>query len=188
MAYGGGIGNGCLVGSRFTMSAVLLHQDSNTSNPIDMGKYGEWVRSQDPLTKEIIRVWKPYENTGNPDDPATEEDESIFVDKINCMARGVVDGGVRVGGSTEKFGDIYESIDLVKMWVPAHIKINKRDRVTNIKDSSGTLLWAEEEYHSDEENIRATVFNVNGVIPLLNPFNAVVEQFVMLERAEVSDG
>ena len=197
MSYGGGMGGGCLTSARFTMSAVLLHQNDpyvpTDGNPIDINKYGEWVRSQDPLTKEIIRVWKPYdEDIINPDDPSTPDiDEQIHVGTIPVVARGIVDGGIRVAGTTERFGDTYENIDFVKLWVPGHVRISKRDRVTNIKDSRGHLRWLDEEY-SDPANPadtpRATVFNVNGVTPLFDASNVMKEQFVLLERAEVSSG
>lgn len=195
MSYGGGTGV-CLTGARFTMSAVLLHQNTpyvpTDGDPIDLDKYGEWVQSQDPLTKEIIRVWKPYdEPVVRPDDPTTpDRDESVLAGPIPCLARGIVDGGIRVAGTTERFGDTYENIDFVKMWVPSHVRISKRDRVTNIKDAAGHLRWLDEEFSdpADPADIpRATVFNVNGVTPLFNAFNVLTEQFVLLEKAEVSE-
>lgn len=188
MVYGGGSGSGCLTGGRMTMKATLLHQNDPyvPEGDIDLDKYGEWVNSQDPLTGEIIRVWKPF----NPpiDDPSTPYPDGIDLGTINCIARGIVDGGIRVAGTTERFGDTYENIDYVKMWVPAHVKISKRDRVTNIKDASGHIRWLDEEYSDPriDETPRATVFNVNGVTPLFNAFNQLTEQFVLLERATVN--
>lgn len=195
MSYGGGIGGGCLTGARFNMSAVLLHQNDpyipTDGDPVDLNKYGEWVRSQDPLTKEIIRVWKAYdEPIIRPDDPTTpDRDESVLVGTIPVVARGIVDGGIRVAGTTERFGDTYENIDYVKMWVPSNVRISKRDRITNIKDAGGHLRWLDEEFSdpADPNDIpRATVFNVNGVTPLFNAFNIMTEQFVLLEKAEIN--
>lgn len=186
MAYGGGIGAGsCLTGARFTMNATLLHQNEDyvPEGEIDMEPYGEWVESQDPLTGEIVRIWQPY------DDPLTPDvDEDVLkIGSIPCLARGIVDGGIRVAGTTERFGDTYENIDYVKLWVPPHVRISKRDRVTNIKDASGHIRWLDEEYSdpATAEIPRATVFNVNGVTPLFDAFNNLVEQFVLLERAMV---
>jgi len=114
------------------------------------------------------------------------------------LARGIVDGGIRVAGTTERFGDTYENIDFVKLWVPGHVRLTKRDRVTNIKDPSGHIRWRDEEYEQADPNkplnlsdpttynaqLRATVFNVNGVTPLFDADNYLVEWFVLLERAE----
>ena len=191
MSYGGGTGMGCLTGARFNMSAVLLHQNDPyvPEGDIDVDKYGEWVLSQDPLTKEIVRVWKPYDDVVIPDDPNTTDiDEHVQLGRIPVVARGIVDGGIRVAGTTERFGDTYENIDYVKLWVPAHVRISKRDRVTEIRDATGHIRWLDEEYSDPrvDPHPRATVFNVNGVTPLFNAFNIMTEQFVLLERAEVS--
>jgi hypothetical protein len=176
----------CLTGARFTMSATLLHQNSDyTPGYPDLDLYGEWVNSQDPLTGEIVRIWEPFPDV--PDDPATPEiDPTVGV--VPCLARGIVDGGIRVAGTTERFGDTYENIDFVKLWVPSWVRISKRDRVTNIKDKSGHIRWLNEEFDDPTDQLPpvATVFNVNGVTPLFNAFNDMTEQFVLLERAEVS--
>lgn len=181
MSYGGGLGAGCLTGGRFTMKATLLHQGDVDGPTPDPDGYGTWVKQQDPLTGEIVRVW-----VANPDpDPNTPANESVTVGDISCLARGIVDGGIRVAGTTERFGDTYENIDYVKLWVPAGgIVPTKRDRVTNIRDLNGHIVWIDEE--SIANPAKSTVFNVNGVTPLFDAFNNTKEWFVLLERAEVS--
>lgn len=173
----------CLTGARFSMQATLLHQnDPYNPDPLNPDLYGEWVESQDPLTGEIVRVWKPFDN------PLTPEDEdTLKIGTIKCLARGIVDGGIRVAGTTERFGDTYENIDFVKLWVPATTRISKRDRVTNIKDAKGHIRWLDEEFDDPRDLTppKATMFNVNGVTPLFDAFNNMTEQFVLLERAEV---
>lgn len=189
MVYGGGTG-GCLTGARFTMSATLLHQNDPYTpvGDIDIDRYGDWKNSQDPITGEIIRLWTPYDEPI--DLPETPEDEgAISIGNISCLARGIVDGGIRVAGTTERFGDTYENIDFVKMWIPSHVRVSKRDRITNIRDANGHIRWLDEEFSDPRESdpARATVFNVNGVTPLFNAFNVMTEQFILLEKAEVYD-
>lgn len=149
-------------------------------DPIDLDQYGEWINSQDPLTGDIVRKWIPY-----PDDPSTPgRDESVHFGTIPCLARGVVDGGIRVAGNTEWFGSEYENMEFVKMWTPPKVKLTKRDRVTNIRNKkTDQILWVDEE--RVDGSYQATVFNVNGVTPLFDAFNKHVENFVLLERAEV---
>jgi hypothetical protein len=118
------------------------------------------------------------------DNPNTSQDETVTIGEIACEARGIVDGGIRVAGSTERFGDTYENIYFVKLWVPLGITVTKRDRLTNIRDKNGHFAWLDEE--SIANPAKATVFNVNGVTPLFNAFNEITEWFVLLERAEVS--
>lgn len=178
----------CLTAGRMTMTAALLHR-INYNDTVDeyplLEDFGDWVDSQDPLTGQIIKVWKPF-----PDIPTTPDtNESVVYANVPCIARGIVDGGIRVAGTTERFSDSYENIDFVKMWVPAGTKISKRDRVTNIRDPRGNIIWRDEEYGDplDPDNVaRASVFNVNGVTPLLDAFNRHVESFVLLENVTVS--
>lgn len=179
MSYGGGSGLGCLTGARFDMMATLLHQGDDNGPTPDPDGYGTWIKQQDPLTGEIVRVWVPIA-----DDPSTSPDETVTIGEIPCLARGIVDGGIRVAGTTERFGDIYDNIDFVKMWVPSGVVITKRDRITNIRDKGGHLVWLDEE--SIANPAKATVFNVNGATPLFNAFNDMTEWFILLERADVS--
>lgn len=170
----------CLTGARFTMNAeVLSWVGTDATGPIiDPPTEGEWVTWQDPITGEIYNRWEPTEDI--PDDPLTPEVETTFK-TIPCVARGIVDGGIRVAGTTERFGDSYENIDFVKLWVPSNIRLSKRDRVTNIRSKrGGKVIWVDEEW---EDGIRPTVFNVNGVTPLFDAMNRHVENFVLLERA-----
>lgn len=175
-------------GARFNMNAMLLHQgDYVPPDPLDPADYGEWVEVQDPLTGEIIRIWKPFED--KPDDPSTPDVVDPTFRTIDCLARGIVDGGIRVAGNTERFGDTYENMEYVKLWTPAKVRITKRDRVTNIRTPDGHIRWTDEEFDDplDLTPPKATVFNVNGVTPLFDAFNKHVENFCLLERAEVSE-
>lgn len=173
------------------MTATLLHQNEPYDpipGDINLDDYGEWVKSQDPLTNDIIRIWVPYDvpHVPDPNNPTGVR----VLGNIPCVARGIVDGGIRVAGTTERFGDTYENIDYVKMWVPSSVFISKRDRVTNIRDPQGRIKWVDEEFIDPRETDlpAATVFNVNGVTPLFDAFNQHTENFVLLERAAVSGG
>jgi hypothetical protein len=168
------------------MRATVLHQGQYIPDPVDPSNFGEFVEVQDPLTGEIVRVWKPFPVT--PDDPATPDTNEETFEEIRCIARGIVDGGIRVAGTTERFGDMYENIDYVKMWTPANVRLTKRDRITNIRGVGGSY-WVDEEFTAIGEPPKATTFNVNGVTPLFDAFNRHVENFVLLERVDnLSDG
>lgn len=167
----------CLTSARFTMQADILKPGDVVEDPIDLGDYGEFVDSQDPLTGEIVKHWVPF-----PDDPDTPGDDSVF-GTINCLARGVVDGGIRSSGNTQQFGAEYANIENVRLWTPAWTKITKSDRVTNIRDRSGHIVFLDEEFAGVP---RSTVYNVLGVTPVFDAFNQYVENYVALERAEVA--
>lgn len=169
----------CLTGARFNMKAdVLRWEGVREGGVVDETSDPEivWSSYQDPITGEILNKWVP----GEADDPSTPTvDESTLVTTIPCMARGIVDGGIRVAGTTERFGDTYENIDFVKLWTPAHVRLSKRDQVTNIRNKQG-IVWLNEEGFGTPP----TVFNVNGVTPLFDAFNKHIENFVLLERTD----
>jgi hypothetical protein len=50
------------------------------------------------------------------------------------MARGIIDGGIRVAGTTERWGETYVDIDYCRIEFPSRIILSKRDRVTNIRN------------------------------------------------------
>lgn len=170
----------CLTATRFNMKADVLRQSSDVNNPDDPEDFGHWEESQDPLTGDIIRVWVP----DVPDDPETPEDETQYY-TVDCMVRGIIEGGVRAAGTTEDWSDIYESIELIRMYFPANKIITKRDRVFNVRNRKGQILWKEEEYGATAGTYKSTVFEVLGVTPVIDPFGNHVENYALLERAEV---
>lgn len=140
---------------------------------------GIWVYEQDPDSGAILRRWM--------DDPATPQIEGrgVLIRDVPLMARGVIDGGIRVAGTTERFSETYENVDWVKATFGKGTSITKRDQITNIRNKrTGELLWREEEITAAP----ATVFNVMGVTPVFDPFSRLVEYAVLLERAEVQGG
>jgi len=167
----------CLTGAKFTMQATLLRKTPDYEGIEDPNFNGEWVDSQDPLTGEIVRVWEPAEEI--PDDPDTPEyDPSMQT--IPCVARGYSTSNRFT--STQVFSDTYKNVDVVRMWVPVWTNVTKSDRITNIRDTSGHVLWVEDFFQGSPQ---AAVFNVVGVTPQLGPFNKHTETFLILERSEV---
>lgn len=168
----------CLRGPLYSMEAELVPPEYEETELPDMGSPTGYFESyQDPLTFEILRRWVPTDDPGTPD---VDESDGRTALTFPCMLRGIIDGGIRVAGTTERFGENYENIEYVKLKVPAHIQITKRDRVTNLREKAGgKVLWR------DEENDGApTIFNVNGVTPVMDGFNRHIEWFVLLEKVQ----
>jgi len=169
---------GCITGARFNMTATVLTQGGlvpDSTSP-DGTIVGHWESKQDPETGEIIRVWVMEDA-----DPDTPE---IDAKKIKCIVRGILSGGIRATGTTERYNDaILESLDYVKMQFPASVTITKRDRVTNIANKAGVIIWREEEF-----NNAPTVFDVLGVTPVTDPFGNLIEWSALLQRSEAQDG
>lgn len=99
---------------------------------------------------------------------------------IDCFAETIIDGGIRVAGTTERFTDVYYNIDWIKL--TSKVPLRRSDRVTNIRPAnSNTAAWVEEELTGTPP----TWFNANGSAPITDPFGRVVEYKTLLERAEV---
>lgn len=166
----------CLTSARFNMTAIVLVQGADTdvaTTSVPSGN-GREITQQDPETGDLIRVWMPEDT-----DPGTG---GIQIKRIKLIARGIIDGGIRVAGTTQRYTPQgrYENIDFVKVTVPKNVILTKRDRVTDIRGPHGELLWKEEE--SDDA---ATVFNVMGMTPVMDPFGRLLENTGLLQRSEV---
>lgn len=144
---------------------------------------GVWEYQQDPDSGAIVRRWV--------DVPETPENERLegareYMRDVPLMARGIIDGGIRVAGTTERFGNEYVAVDFVKATFGPNTLITKRDQVTNIRSKRDLArpVWREEEI----SGYPATTFNVMGVTPVFDPFSNLIEYAVLLERAEVQGG
>jgi hypothetical protein len=154
------------------MRATVLRQTG--TNP-QQNPGGHWENRQDPDSGAIERVWIPDEDADTPG-------AQTLV--INCMVRGVTNGGIRVAGTTQRYSEIYENIDWAMMVFPKSITLTKRDRLTNITNSKGELIWTEEEIDGNP----ATVFLVMGATPVIDPFGNHIENTALLQRAQVQSG
>lgn len=164
---------GCLVSTKFTMLADILHQGA-VSDPVQLGHY---ETRQDEDSGAIIRVWVEDIDQNQP---------GVQADTIPCEIRGIIDGGIRVAGSTERFSSrgSYEMVDFARMKFPAQIIITRRDRITRVRSQKRPeqVIWLEEEWDD-----RPTTFDVMGVTPITDPFGNHVENMALLQRAEVQE-
>lgn len=160
----------CLISAKYSMTAAVLTQGTISVDP----GAGEFVTRQDPDTGEIIRVWVPLD--------ADVPTPGVQAYTFPCMARGVIDGGIRVAGTIENFNSNGEYVkdDYVKMSFPPDVPLSDRSQVTNIKSPDGNVVWKEE-----ESNGAPTIFNVLGVTPVVDPFGYHVENLALMRRAAV---
>lgn len=184
------IGFICATSAKYEQKATLLRPEADLKSRSSAGtetptESGGWVTEQHPITGQPIRKWvDAIELVDDPDTP--DIDESVTSFRFTCQARSIITGGLNSQGTTQRWtskGD-YENVDFVELQVPKDVLITKRDKVTNITDSRGNVIWKEEEYG----RMTPTVFNVRGVAPSVDPFGHVVEQFVLLERSEAQYG
>lgn len=100
---------------------------------------------------------------------------------INCYATSIQTDAVSDSGSGKKFNAEYDEYDFIK--VHTMERLNKRQRITNVRAADGTVLWKEDERGGDP-----MIFEVQGVTALLDPFGAIVQYEVLAKRVEVQNG
>lgn len=96
---------------------------------------------------------------------------------VSCYAHSIEATG-RSFGSQETWDRRYDYEDIVKFRTGEDILLS--DRVTNIKDANGRLLWK-------NDDLSATNFNVVGIAPRASAFGEFVGYDIMLHRAEIQE-
>lgn len=159
----------CLTSARFNMKADILRQTPTSVETTP----GNWTTTQDPDSGELIRQWQ--EGTTDQGTPNTTSDD---LQSFTCLARPII--SLATSRGAEVFSTVYSNTEYVRIWFPPNVVMSKRDRVTNIRDRAGNIIWREEERIDDAP----TVFDVTSVTPVLDPFGRHVETTALLERVE----
>lgn len=169
-------------------SMAVTEADEILINPEDAEAKGQFVIEQHPVTGEYIRRWKPAEVDipGDIDGDFGAQSLGTQPFTFKCQARSIITGGLNSQGTTQRWtsSGLYENVDYVELQVPRDVIVTKRDRITNITNSRGEIVWREEEHGTFEP----TVFTVRGVAPSLDPFGSLMEWFILLERSEIQGG
>jgi hypothetical protein len=160
---------GCLVDAKFNMRATVLSPVSSTK-----GEDGHYVNVQDPDTGEITKKWVV-------DVDAADGVETART--IDCMVRPVIanDSAVEVFTS----GGEVNVLEFVEMNFPAGVVLTNSDRITEIRNREGYLLWAEEKSNGDPTTFKGTVFDIVGIQPVIDPFGNHIENKAYMRRAGV---
>ena len=172
--------SGCILSTQYNMTATVLRQyvDDDNVTP-SQGGYYETV--QNPVTGDIERKWHEF-------DP----DAAASTIEIPCVVRPFISQTATGAGTVERFAAEYENFDRARMKYPAGYLLSRRDRVTNIRNTAtGETIWVEEEQavlDGDSYQVPATIFEIVGVSPVVDPFGAHLENVALLQRAEAVVG
>jgi hypothetical protein len=168
------------------MSGIILRQGDSDGEDADHdmeSPNGHYEYQQDPDTGAMIRVWVVDldPSTSAPNVVQTPEG-TVAGTRFKLQARGFTDGGIRVAGTTERFSSrgTIDTVDFITIKFPKFITLTRRDRVTDIRNSENILLWKEEEFDDSP-----TIFEVNGVTPIPDPWGKHIENSALLQRAEI---
>lgn len=178
----------CLTGARYTMTAAKLIQsrpdvvDGQDGSVVLPSGEGHYEIVQDPDSGAIERVWRPASTSNTlpgSDDIDANDNSGIYT--FQCSARGFTDGGIRVAGTTERWSTrgYVDTVDRLTLKFPPNVYLSRRDRITLIRDkASRKVIWKEDDGYP-------TVYEVDGVTPVIDMYGTVIENSALLTRAEV---
>ncbi len=116
--------------------------------------------SQDQNTGAIKKEWQ-YQKT------------------IPCHAKGVISNSATTRSSDKQiFSNKYVNDQVIQ--VRTAEKLTARDKVTNICDSHGNVIWSEINFPTETP----TVFEVVGTTPITDPFGNVLGYNSSMKRSE----
>lgn len=131
--------------------------DSVLSMNLDVYKQYE---AQDSDTGAIIREWSYYKT-------------------IACHAKGVISNSATTRSSDKQiFSNKYVNDQIIQ--VRTSERLTAREKVTNIRDNNGTVIWQEINF----PNETPTVFEVMGTTPVTDPFGNVIAYNSSMKRSE----
>lgn len=110
---------------------------------------------------------------------------------VQNLTEGVLVRGVRGGAVGENWSKDYEPEERAKMFIATNvidkdpinpIFLTRRFRVSNIRDrATGQVLWLNDDNSPLE-------FNIEGIIPINDPFGKIVEYEVLLRGVVTKNG
>lgn len=131
--------------------------DSMLTMQLDLYRQYE---QQDPDTGAMKREWQ-YQRT------------------VDCYAKGIISNSSTSRSSDKQiFNNKYTNEQIIQ--VRTSERITMRDKVTNIRDASGNVIWTELNYPSETP----TVFEVLGVTPITDPFGNTLGYNSSMKRSE----
>lgn len=102
----------------------------------------------------------------------------MFYKTIDCYARGVIQENVNRNIDKQTFGNTYSNAQALE--VRTLQRLNQREKIKDIRDSAGNIIWYELNYPNDT----GTVFEVVGSTPITDPFGSVVGYNTSIKRSE----
>ena len=116
--------------------------------------------SQDADTGAIKKEWQ-YQRT------------------VSCHAKGVISNSATTRSSDKQiFSNRYLNDQIIQ--VRTVDRLTARDKITNIRDSNGNVIWSEINFPTETP----TVFEVIGTTPITDPFGNVLGYNSSMKRSE----
>ena len=131
----------------------------------------------DSVLNMSMDVYKPLD-LQDPDTGAIKK-EWQFDRTVSCSAKGnISNSSSNTGGDKQSFSNKYKNEE--NLQVRTSEKITLREKITNIRDYEGTVIWEELNFPTNTP----TVFEVMGITPITDPFGGVLGYNHTVKRSE----
>ena len=98
---------------------------------------------------------------------------------IDCHAKGVISNSATTRSSDKQvFSNKYMNDQIIQ--VRTSEKLTMREKITNIRDVAGNVIWSEINFPTETP----TVFEVVGTTPITDPFGNVLGYNSSMKRSE----
>ena len=131
----------------------------------------------DSILTMSMDVYKPFDlqdpNTGS------IKKEWQFDRTVSCSAKGnITNSSTSTSGDKQTFSNKYKNEE--NLQIRTSEKITLREKITNIRDYEGTVIWEELNFPTNTP----TVFEVLGITPITDPFGGVLGYNATVKRSE----
>ena len=116
-------------------------------------------------------------NTQDPDTGAITKEWS-YIRTVPCSAKGVISKSSTTNSDRQVVGTKYSDEQILEIRTVE--KITYREKITNVRDMSGNVIWKEIDYPSDTP----TVFEVVSSTPVTDPFGSILAYNSVAKRSE----
>ena len=105
--------------------------------------------------------------------------EWIFTRSVSCAAKGIIsNSGSGRSGDKQTFNNRYLNDQMLE--IRTVDQINYREKITNIRDMAGNVVWKELDYPTNT----STVFEIISSTPITDPFGNVLAYNSVAKRSE----
>ena len=105
-----------------------------------------------------------------------------FKETIECYAQTIESNKASDTEAGQKSRRVYTKHEVVTIKIANDI--DDRCRITNVKTADGTSIWKETELLDTPP----TVFEINSIEPIIDPFGRIIEYQIQAHRIEVQRG
>lgn len=131
----------------------------------------------DSIMPMVMDVYKPFDSQ-DPDTGSIKK-EWHFDRTVPCSAKGIItNSSSSRSGDKQMLSNKYTNEQTLQ--IRTSEKINLREKVTNIRDLEGNVVWEELNFPTNTP----TVYELMGITPMTDPFGGVVGYNSTVKRSE----